>query len=413
MIIFQNAGEADLTALTTFGVNVKETANPIGYFGTGFKYAVAVLLRTGHRVLLDVGRERYYEFLTESVCVRGQSVNVVVLNDNGARQPLGYTTDVGKNWQVWMAYRELWCNAHDEPEPRVFQVGLGARLLVEPGVTRVLVTPPNVPGPDGTIEDAHARRAEFLLQTRPLWANDELEIHPGPGRGIFYRGVRVYEHAKSALYTYNVLGRLDLTEDRTIVSDLIVRWRVESALLAGAPAELLEPALLARGRGTLEAGLDYSTCFRDPSPQFSEVMARLLQTRAAEVNPAAVARYETHHARRGALTWHEPTEHDAATLTTATTLARRCLPVDTFPIRVAQSLGRAVLGLARDGTIVLSRECLALGVGAVAGTLIEEYLHLAEGLEDNTRSMQNRLLNLLAAALGGSPAPAPEKEVPL
>src|ERR1700733_12022356 len=50
MIVFENYGEIEIDAITTFGVSVKEGPNPIGFFGTGLKYAVAVLLRHGCKV---------------------------------------------------------------------------------------------------------------------------------------------------------------------------------------------------------------------------------------------------------------------------------------------------------------------------------------------------------------------------
>lgn len=55
MILFQNPGEIDLLSIASFGVSVKEGENPIGFFGTGLKYAIAVLLRTGHRITVMTG----------------------------------------------------------------------------------------------------------------------------------------------------------------------------------------------------------------------------------------------------------------------------------------------------------------------------------------------------------------------
>lgn len=42
--IFKNAGVIDPRAIATFGVSSKEGASPIGFFGTGLKYAVGVRL---------------------------------------------------------------------------------------------------------------------------------------------------------------------------------------------------------------------------------------------------------------------------------------------------------------------------------------------------------------------------------
>ena len=54
-VIFENPGEIDPLAIRTFGVSVKEGDNPIGFFGTGLKYALAILLRTGHQVSMQAG----------------------------------------------------------------------------------------------------------------------------------------------------------------------------------------------------------------------------------------------------------------------------------------------------------------------------------------------------------------------
>ena len=43
-IIFENPGTVDLRAVTTFGVSVKESDNPIGYFGTGFADQMSELI---------------------------------------------------------------------------------------------------------------------------------------------------------------------------------------------------------------------------------------------------------------------------------------------------------------------------------------------------------------------------------
>src|SRR4030066_94299 len=44
-ISFQNPGLIPLECITTFGLSAKDTANPIGQFGTGLKYAISIILR--------------------------------------------------------------------------------------------------------------------------------------------------------------------------------------------------------------------------------------------------------------------------------------------------------------------------------------------------------------------------------
>src|SRR6185437_6468608 len=108
-VVFENRGEIDPIAIRTFGVSVKESENPIGFFGTGLKYALAILLRTKHRITIQSG-ERVLHVGTREAVVRGERFDLITLDG----EPLGFTTQVGKTWAVWMAYRELYCNARDE-----------------------------------------------------------------------------------------------------------------------------------------------------------------------------------------------------------------------------------------------------------------------------------------------------------
>ena len=114
MIVFENPGEIDVASISTFGVSVKESDNPIGFFGTGLKYAIAILLRNNHKVTIHSGVDTH-AFDTENVTVRGRSFDFVRLTTNeGQPERIGFTTEVGKTWEIWMAYRELFCNARDE-----------------------------------------------------------------------------------------------------------------------------------------------------------------------------------------------------------------------------------------------------------------------------------------------------------
>jgi len=109
-VFFANKGIIDIIGMTTFGVSIKDNQNPIGFFGTGFKYAIAVILRNGGQIKVRSG-DHTYEFTSKSINARNNTpVNIVHMND----QPLSFTTHVGVNWKMWMAYRELFCNAIDE-----------------------------------------------------------------------------------------------------------------------------------------------------------------------------------------------------------------------------------------------------------------------------------------------------------
>ena len=109
MIYFFNKEAIDLRTITTMGVTAKVTDNAIGYFGTGLKYAIATLLRTGHKVTLVRDGKRI-EFTSQTEDIRGKEFGLVYMG----HQPLAFTIELGKNWTAKDAYRELASNARDE-----------------------------------------------------------------------------------------------------------------------------------------------------------------------------------------------------------------------------------------------------------------------------------------------------------
>jgi len=106
---FMNNGNFDIRAMMTMGVSAKLSDSAIGFFGTGFKYAVAVILRGGGSVKVST-IDGVYEFTKKEEIIRDQKFDLVMINGSSA----GFTTHMGINWEPWMAFRELFCNAKDE-----------------------------------------------------------------------------------------------------------------------------------------------------------------------------------------------------------------------------------------------------------------------------------------------------------
>lgn len=209
MIIFENPGEIDIRSICTFGVSVKEGENPIGFFGTGLKYAIAVLLRTGHKVTIQSGRT-VANFGLSKETIRGQEFEVITMaTGNGPAEHLGFTTQLGKQWELWMAYREVACNCKDEG-------GDGFHSTSEPapiaGTTRVIVKGDAF---EGVFDNGHM----YILTDDPSMKLGMVEVRNRAGNDLFYRGVRVMQTNRPGLYTYNILSQISLTEDRTVKSE--------------------------------------------------------------------------------------------------------------------------------------------------------------------------------------------------
>jgi hypothetical protein len=71
MLVFSNPGEIDIRAATIIGVNVKQGNTPIGYFGTGLKYAIAGIIRLGGTIEIWSGETNYF-FTGRKETIRGK-----------------------------------------------------------------------------------------------------------------------------------------------------------------------------------------------------------------------------------------------------------------------------------------------------------------------------------------------------
>lgn len=201
MIIFRNKGVIDPKSITTFGVSSKENPGAIGFFGTGLKYAIAILLREGCDITIHAGK-RKLEFGIKRDRVRVDEFNVVTMNN----RRLGFTTEVGKTWEVWQAFRELYCNTMDE-RGEVFEASEVPEVAADETVIVVR---------GEKFLDVWASRSDIILSSEPLERHKAVHIHPGPSPFVYYRGVRAYRLDNPSQFTYNIQKKLDLTEDRTI-----------------------------------------------------------------------------------------------------------------------------------------------------------------------------------------------------
>ena len=171
LVIFENSGEIDTRLISSFGVNVKENDNPIGYFGTGMKYALAILMRENVSVKIAIGEE-LLEVGTSEQTIRGASFSFITLGN----ETLNFTTELGKNWKLWMAYRELLTNCMDE-NGSVYELH-GESTPIK-GTTKVIVE---------SIEFSklHNNRGEYFLNRKLLYTDGDVAVHEGRNSAVFF-----------------------------------------------------------------------------------------------------------------------------------------------------------------------------------------------------------------------------------
>lgn len=376
-VTLQNPGLIPLEAVTTMGVSAKEGENPIGFFGTGLKYAVAALLRTGQRITIWRGLERF-DFTAETAEVRGKSFEFVHMTGPGGAERLGFTTHLGAHWEQWQIFRELYSNCLDEGgEMQPNKVSPGE------GWTTIWI--------EGAAFAAAARdRATYFLSSPPLYEGALVTVHPGRSSALYYRGVRVATLPRPSALTYNLTCEMTLTEDRTLAHVYSAESYIAYTLANCRSREVLEKALV--NREGFEGGLS----FADPCAVFGEVVLDLCErVGIAGVSPEAVGAAEAWAQKNARVKAIDLSASEAREVEDAKAFLGSIGYTVTAPIVVAETLGAGVAGLAKHDTIYLSRMTLNRGGNYLIGTILEEHLHLTHGFLDETRRFQDFLIDLV------------------
>lgn len=285
-LVFRTPGVLDLRALTTFGMSAKpNSTSPIGMFGTGLKYAVAVMVRMGAEPVLWRGTDKHV-FYRKPVDFRGADFDLIGVRHErfatlaNPREELPFTTQLGSTWEAWQAYRELEANTRDEGGKTYCLEADESVIGGEPGYTLIVVDHP-------AMLEAYAKRDEIFLRDGLLGlaSDDTVElVSLTSSRYLYYRRLRVANLQKPALYTWNLISHQELTEDRTLKYEYLARTAVAEHISRSNNEDIID-AVLSASPSFWEHDLvfDYAGT---PSDAFRAVMAR----RGGKVTES-VARY--------------------------------------------------------------------------------------------------------------------------
>lgn len=382
-IYFMNNGDFDVRAMLTMGVSAKPE-NSIGFFGTGFKYAVAIVLRLGGSFKVStLSGEYVFEARREEV--RGKAFDIVYVNGREA----GFTTHLGTNWKPWMAYRELYCNAIDEG-------GVISTDKVDSYDTIIEID-------CREIEDAHSNNSDFFLKGDPVSAHHECSIYDMRKPYIYYKGIAVMDAPDKALMTYDITRHITLTEDRTARNEYEILWAMQRAIQNSANTQMLRKCL--KGGDHYEAAMSL-----DPdwgcSKEFIAVCGELMNSDAgcSESARMLVKKFKD---EVGEWPEYELNSVQKKMLERAKRfLFKIDIDIDRYPVRTVTGLGDDVMGRALDGVIYLSEIPFNMGTKQVASTLLEEWVHNKHGCKDFDRQMQSWLFDKilsLAELINGEP----------
>lgn len=91
VLVIRNQGVMDIEAITMMGLSTKQDDNTkIGMFGTGNKYAIAVLMREGYELSIVTPKWKG-NFKTDKKVFRGHDYHAITLTADKKKIELGIT----------------------------------------------------------------------------------------------------------------------------------------------------------------------------------------------------------------------------------------------------------------------------------------------------------------------------------
>lgn len=221
--------------LTLIGSSTKRDAvGKIGMFGSGWKYALAWLLRndaTPH--IFSADEEIVIDFNVKMH--RTNAVNVITVN--GIETSL--TTEMGPKWTGWMAIREVLSNAIDEGEHTITTAWLPEFKGVSDQT--VVYIPMN-----GELSDVMLKfDSYFAFYRKHSWQNERVRIFfksEESNLNVYRKGIRCYDTSTRSKTDFD-FNEINISEDR-LTSDSAINAEITNLLKAGVPTNILKRILL-------------------------------------------------------------------------------------------------------------------------------------------------------------------------
>lgn len=392
MLTFQNPGLIPIEGFTTLGINVKEGDSPIGHFGTGLKIAIANIIREGGSITIYRGLEEH-RFGVERRQIRGKDFDIITLGG----QVLGFTTELGKNWQPWMTMRELESNCRDENGHSV-----AGELPPREGMTTIHVQ-------HAGVLDAYYSLDDYFINSLPVESiKGAFEVHRKPSKYFYLRGIRVGEFPETLPFTINFTKdfRRFLTEDRT-VSEVSVRGTLAAGLISLRDPGLLHLAFPPEFReDSYLRQLDYDMLYPALNAESIAFFKELFMTNMVAL-PLSMQRMLT---REGVLNIGRDSGSVPMTDNEKTMIdrAREYLIAMGYSKSTVESV-RVIKGFTGENVyaiadktkdqVIMGSNAFDMGQKFVCTTLHEEVLHLRYNLHDCSREFQNHILNKLATVM--------------
>lgn len=395
-VVFENDGVIDPIAIRTFGVSAKDCENPIGFFGTGMKYAIAIIMRHGLSIEIRSGLMTW-TFSTAQVRFRDKDVEFIRMNG----EDLPFTTHLGKKWELWQAFRELYCNCLDEKG----SVRLADAIDSRDGSTQIIVR-------GDAFVDLYFERGQIVLDAARMpcvedgpnrYTGDRsILVYNVPSTFLYYRGIKVWRFDKPAMFTYNIIQTQDLTEDRSLKNPSNAVDKIPLAIAALSDREVIRKVLTAEEEW-MERDMSFvSLAWYEHvvSDEFKEVLSEEYNLNNDRMNKSAREHHMKLMNKKALKNYVDSplTDVERKQLERAQAICKRVFPdFDAYKVKVVTTLGQSTMALADHDAraMVIAKPTFGRGTKYLVSTLIEEYMHLKTGFGDCTRMLQTHLFDTI------------------
>lgn len=268
---FVNEGEVPVNAFKLLGASTKRGVDgKIGYFGSGLKYSLAVLLREGVSFRIFSG-EKEIKVGTRKTKFAEKNIDVITING----EKTSITLDAGVDWELWFALREIYSNTLDENGKMYARTENSPQP--ESGRTKIFICI------DDALKEIMDNWSEYFSNTRkPLFENDcyrILEKNNSNSLTIFRRGIRAYTNRKESIFDYDI-DKLEINESRVAKYDFRARQSCAEALACCDNEEVIKKFIIANNDKYTEKEGDFWTYLFDSwdsHHSFSDTWLKILE----------------------------------------------------------------------------------------------------------------------------------------
>lgn len=417
----RSKGKIDIEALSLLGASSKRgDETKIGQFGSGNKFAIAYFLRNNYEVVIYSGLEEI-KLTTVEKTFRDKTFKVICFNGKES----SITTEFGKDWELWQAIREIYCNAIDEGEHSLEYVNKIEPL--EDYTTFYIKNKAEITNFVANFDDYFDENKEVLFECeygKILSKGEKSKLN------LYRKGIRCMETDKDSIYDYDI-SSISIDENRLVKYAWQVPSYIWNLIYKCTNKEVIKNVLFNCSEGNFIENIpsDFNSVNENfMSKEYKEVlkeitlaprgMAGLLsieEVASTTIVPSLIFQQAKCIVDNDNLankfkvykdSFYVDLEWDSyseATLNKAIEFFEECnykKPLN-YDIKLARFDKKDILGFAdeKNKCIVLSENCIAKGVQSVIETIIEEYIHLQYQVFDETRGFQNAAITEIVQLL--------------